>query len=294
MSDLYLGMLVLAALSVACLTISLWIGSRISPAVCDTAAIVVVALAALYAQSLWQKVSLAQALPFSNLIVVGNWFPLLASVVAGLAWRRIPGGWFRKAISNVTLCGTAWFAVLYPIFGEVPRCANAWTPDGFCMQTNSQTCSAASAASLLSMQGIPATEQEMAELCLTRDGTTWQGLYRGLKLKTQGTPWDVRVVQGDARQLLREATRPMILSVGLAPDVEVDGAYEREYGWRPGLRHSVILMGSSYRDRVEIVDPHPEIGHEYWTVDDLSLFYRGPALQLVPRERKFEPVRKGF
>ena len=35
------------------------------------------------------------------------------------------------------------------------------------------------------------TEQEMAELCLTRHGTSWQGLYRGLKLKTAGTGWDV-------------------------------------------------------------------------------------------------------
>src|SRR5260221_7046371 len=40
--------------------------------------------------------------------------------------------------------------------------------------------------------GISATEQEMADLCITRRGTYWQGLYRGLKLKTAGTLWEDR------------------------------------------------------------------------------------------------------
>jgi hypothetical protein len=240
-------------------------------------------MAGLYGHVIWQRVTLAQVIPFSNLIVVANWFPMFSALLVGLAWRRIPGSCSRKSLSSVTLYVTALYAVIFPILGDPPRCDNVWSGDGFCLQTTDRTCTAASAASLLGLCDIRATEQEMADLCLTRSGTTWQGLYRGLKRKTHGTKWDVRVVRGDVQQLLAAASTPMVLSVGLTTGAEVDGAYEREYGWVPGLRHSVLMLGAGPANRVEIVDPNPEIGRESWTTEELSLLYRGPALQLVPR-----------
>lgn len=128
----------------------------------------------------------------------------------------------------------------------------------------------------------------MADLCLTRTGTTWQGLYRGLKLKTEATDWDVSVVRGDVGDLVAASSSPMILSVGLEWGREVDGAYEREFGWAPGLRHSVLMLSADGADRVEIADPNPDIGREIWTVDELSLLYRGPALQLVQRRNSLQ------
>jgi len=283
MGDLYLGMVILAVLAAAVFALGRAWSGRLPAWACNVLCVGVILLAAWYAETLWQSVALAQFLPFSNLIVVGNWFPLLAAGLAGLGWTRISGGPARKLTTLGILTAVAWLAVVFPMLGQAPRCGDEWTREGFCSQTTRNTCTAACAASLLRTRGIPATEAEMAELCLTRRGTTWQGLYRGLKLKTEGTAWDVRVVHGDIEQLLAVATGPMILSVGLAEDAEVDGAFELEYGWRRGWRHSVILINAKRGRDVEIVDPQPRIGRERWTLDELNLLYRGPAIELVAR-----------
>ncbi|MCA9122981.1 MAG: hypothetical protein H6822_02985 [Planctomycetaceae bacterium] len=284
MVDLFLGMLLLAVASAVALAAGLYVERQLSYRACDTLAIGVVLFAGIYGHSIWQRVALAELFPFSNLIVVANWFPIFAAFIIGLAWKRIPGGHCRRCLPSLALYLTAWFAVVTPILGESPRCDDVWTEDGFCAQSTEHTCTAASAASLLRLCGIEATEQEMADLCLTRTGTTWQGLYRGLKLKTEATDWDVSVVRGDVGDLVAASSSPMILSVGLEWGREVDGAYEREFGWAPGLRHSVLMLSADGADRVEIADPNPDIGREIWTVDELSLLYRGPALQLVQRK----------
>ena len=49
----------------------------------------------------------------------------------------------------------------------------------------------------------------MAELCLTRRGTSWMGLYRGLKLKTEGTPWKVEMVS-DRLLAMQSAQQPAL------------------------------------------------------------------------------------
>ena len=62
--------------------------------------------------------------------------------------------------------------------------------------------------------GIQASEQEMVELCLTRaDGTPALGLYRGLKLKTRGTPWNVEVFRSGLEDLRNADRWPVILLV---------------------------------------------------------------------------------
>lgn len=64
--------------------------------------------------------------------------------------------------------------------------------DGLCLQTSGYTCGAAAAAMYLDRLGVPATEAEMAALCVTRrDGTTDAGIARGLRRKLPGR--DVRV-----------------------------------------------------------------------------------------------------
>lgn len=289
--DLYLGMLLVAAISGLAVAAGWRVQHHLSSRSCDVLAIAVVISAGFYGNFVWQRVALAELIPFSNLIVVANWFPIFAALLIGLAWERIPGGRLRRGLPCTVLYLAAWFAVVSPLLGESPSCENVWTDDGFCAQTTDQTCTAASAASLLHMCDIAATEQEMADLCLTRRGTTWQGLYRGLKLKTHGTDWDVRVVRGSVEDVVASVSSPMILSVGLAAGSEVDGAYEREFGWTPGLRHSVLLLGTTPANHVEIADPNPSIGRENWSVEELSLLYRGPALQLVPR-KKIPPVKK--
>ena len=131
MGDLYLGMLILALASAGLFAITRRSSRSLSAWLCNALAASVIVTAAIYSRLVWQQVELAEFLPFSNLIVVGNWFPLLAAVVAGLAWHRIHGGGFRKGVSCLAVTGAAWLAVVFPLLGEPPDCGNRWSRDGF-------------------------------------------------------------------------------------------------------------------------------------------------------------------
>lgn len=123
----------------------------------------------------------------------------------------------------------------------------------------------------------------MAELCLTREGTTWQGLYRGLKRKTANTAWDVEVLQCDANQILAMANHPMILSVGLPPKTKLTQQATAEWGWKQGIGHSVTVLARTRHGRMLVADPAPGIGREEWTEEDVRFLFRGTAMRLVRR-----------
>ena len=79
------------------------------------------------------------------------------------------------------------------------------------------TCGAAAAATLLNLRGIPATEQGMIRRCLTsRHGTEPLGLYRGLKLATEGLGPDVRVASHDPAEWIDENQLPNVALIQFA------------------------------------------------------------------------------
>ncbi len=284
MADLYFGLVLLGGLTIALFVGSLWCSYRIHQWLSDLCAVVVVVVMFYYIQHLWYNVRLTTILPFSNLVVIGNWLPPLAGLLAGFAWRRIYGRIFRKTMCTSALAFAAGYAAVSPMLGEPPHCNDNWNSDGICMQTTMHTCTAASAATLLRLHGIHATEAEMAELCLTREGTTWMGLYRGLKHKTQGTRWDVEVVECQAEDFQRGDSTPMILSVGLGLQVtEVDERRFEEWGWRPGQGHSVLLLGKGNLGGWKIADPTPGYGVETWSTASFKELFQGTAVRLVER-----------
>lgn len=236
---------------------------------------------ALFAVFLRDNILLARCLPFSNVIVLGNWFPIAAAILAGLAWRYTPGGRLRRCCSLAGLALVGTYAALQPLLGQPPRCGNRWDVQGICRQTTPYSCAPACAATVLKMHGIAATEQELAELCLTRKGTTWQGLYRGLKLKTAGTPYDVEVFSCSADSLRPLTPDCMILTVGLRRGAKVDPIYEQQYSWTRGTLHAVLLFDFVPNERVEMADP--DVGKEQWTGDDLRVLFRGRGMRLVRR-----------
>ena len=235
----------------------------------------------IYIRDIHDTYWLVEWIPHSGLIVFGNWLPLAASLLAGLltrsdripAWRRIPAA--------IVLFGAGFYSLVSPLLGEPPRCGNAWD-SGVSLQTTNNSCSPASAATLLMHHQIPATEAEMAELCLTREGTLWQGLYRGLKLKVENTDWDVQVFRCSSRVLVDAIDSPAILLVGLSADTPDTSPYVRDWGWIPGVSHSVVLLGTSSRVHVVRVGD-PSIGREEWTMVDLEKLWSGVGLRLVPR-----------
>lgn len=295
MSDLALGILVLAGLSAIGFVAGSRLGRTLPERLAMLAGLAAAGALVAYLALLSDDVVLAELLPVSSLIVVGNAVPPLASLLAGLAWSMIPreaGGPgrpvpiavnLRRLAVVVALEAAGWLAVARPLWGDAPRCRDRWEGD-VCVQTTDSTCAAACAATLLRAHGIEANEQEMADLCLTRRrGTLWQGLYRGLKLKTAGTPWDVAIVRGRFAALRSLGDRPAILAAGLPRAKWVAPIYTERYGWTPGDWHSVLFFGFRGGGRVAMADPTPGIGREEWSEDDLRVLWAGRGMRLVPR-----------
>jgi hypothetical protein len=283
MSDLAIGYVIIAALAAGLFFFTCWATRSWSSRSCNLAAIAVVALLLAYIRTLWYDIRLAELLPYSNLIVVGNWLPLFAAVLGGLVWRQTTGAIVRRSYTTAQLAIAGTLAAVFPLLGVLPKCGDHWDKLGTCLQTTNYTCSPAAAATLLHKHGIPASEQEMAALCLTRHGTSWQGLYRGLKLKTAGTQWDVQVCRCSVGDLDRLASSPMILSVGLEGDAPADTEFSREFGWVPGVSHSVVLEGFSSNRCANIADPAQEMSREQWDAETLRTLWRGYAFRLVRR-----------
>lgn len=281
MSDLFIGIVIVVIVSSAAYAATRLAGERLSRRANRIIAVVSICGFCFYLFFLWRSAWLISLLPFSNLVIIGNWFPIAAAVLAAHVCQRLRG--LRRAAWLLVLGGFSAFAVVHPLLGDPPNCGDQWTDDGICLQSTEDTCAPACAATLLRQYGIDATEREMAELCLTREGTSWLGLYRGLKLKTRGTPWKVEVVRCHIEQLVRTDSQPMILMVGIDHAAGDNADLRDEDGWIPGVGHAVVLRRFNDRGRVEVLDPSPAIGRDEWTTNELRQLWRGSALRLSRR-----------
>jgi hypothetical protein len=284
--DLAWGALLIGGLAAAAFCCFYYLSARLSSLVSRLLAAVIVATLVYYVFEIWYDVRVARWLPASNLILIGNWLPVLAAALAALVWRETEIHQLRRSLWAGGLAMAAGFSFLYPLLGATPRCQDRWDKLGTCLQTTPETCSPAAAATLLRHYGVEATEQEMAQLCLTRNGTSWQGLFRGLKLKTADTPYDVEVVRCTADGLPDLADRPLILSVGLSRGSRADSDFTREFGWQPGVNHSVVLLRFDANSNALIADPSLEMCREYWSPEMLKTLWRGYAFRLVERAQR--------
>lgn len=293
MGDLYLGIAIQFVLMGASFGLSWWLMRRASTRWCDLLASLTVIGIAVYARWFWEHSFMATLLPFSNLIIVSNWFPLASGFLAGLVWQRIrdtpehipllpmfgkfrgsPRRLFATAVLSIAGMGT----LAAPLLGRPPECGNDWDGD-LCYQTSPATCSAAAAATLLQYHGLYASEGEMAELCLTRRGTNWKGLYRGLSLKAAAIAHRVKVLDMSVDELVDVFTHPCILQCELRiDDDDASAKYEVE-GWIRGQPHSVVLL-EIHRGRFIIFDPSVGVEVE-WDREAMSTLWHGQALQIV-------------
>lgn len=278
MTDLILGAVILAALSLGVFYLTMRLGAKLHPRLCDALAAVVLILLGFYVRDVWDNIILARWLPFSNLIVLGNGFPLAMAVLAGVAWNRVPPPTIRRLAIVALLFGSSAYAVYYPFRGQVPECGDNWEDD-ICRQSTHDTCSAAAAATLLRMHKIEATEQEMAKLCITRKGTSWLGLYRGMKLKTAGTDWDVEVFSSDGDELRQNKSYPAIVFMRLTAQVADRHPEYETVGWIVGTSHSSVLMDMDKDGLCLMGDP--SVGRELMPLDDFKLLYEKRGIRLV-------------
>lgn len=251
----------------------------------STASVLLLALALsliiVYALLLHNSLLLAKIVPLSSVIVLGNWFPILLSVCAAtvVSQDKLPS--WRRAALTIVLFGLAIACLLYPLRCNPPTAGHPCTVDGVCLQTTPASCSPCAAATLLRQHGIAATEAEMMRLCLTHHKATGQlGLYRGLKLKTRGTEWDVQPFSTTSQDLQQSGQFPVLLLVKLVPGRNVDRRYQEQWGWEPGQGHAVVVFDFDGQ-RADVGDP--SVGREFWSSEDLDVLWQGQGLRLVRR-----------
>ena len=286
MEDLYLACGILGGVSVVILFATIALTRDLTKRLTTLLGVFVGGLVGAYVLHVWNTAILAPWLPWSNVVVLSNWFPFAAAFYAGITWTHGYGTSRRRIIFGGLLLLTSAWSVAEPLVGSPPRCDDRWIARGrVCLQTSPVTCTAAAAATLLGHHNIPAEESEMARLCLTRrgEGTTWQGLYRGLSLKTAGTDLEVEVLDCDLDQLMK-LTEPAILSVGLDASKPFPEIYTKKWGWQPGIRHSVVLLRWLPRGHALIADP--SVGIEIWSPADLEILFRNRIVRLSEHEQQ--------
>lgn len=222
--------------------------------------------------------AVSRLLPLSAVIIWGNWIPVATSLLAGLAWGDGAARRRRRLNTAVILVSLGWGTLLADLVGQPPTLGEPWYSSGFLLQTHAGSCSACCGAALLYEHGIEANEQEMARLCLTRPrGTRPLGLYRGLKLKCEGTPWEVATFRGDPATLADPALWPVVLAV--CPEDAETSPLALAPIWR--VDHAVVLYRLHADGSAEIGDP--AIGRLHWSAENLRQRWTGEAVHLVRR-----------
>ena len=258
----------------------------------DGFAVALLALTFAYLKLVWGQLWIVNWIPLPSVIVLSNWFPLILSAFAATVWLRLaPAPISRRlpivgAIAVAGITSAFWF-----IPEEPPKCGEDWVMPApplewpVCLQTTPHTCSAAASATILNTLGIETNEQEMAELCMTRNGTTWLGLYHGLSTKLLWTKHQVEFFEADANTLDQvEASAPLLLCCRLDPEVaEAAPEYVTQGGWIPGTAHSVVYFGV-YRGHHIVGDPSR--GYEAWTPEDLEVLWTGKGLRILRTQKE--------
>ncbi len=224
---------------------------------------------------------LVSIVPLSAAIVLSNWLPLMGAFFAGICFRTAAISAVRRAFLSTALLSLCAYSLVSPLLGESPRCADVDFERILEFQTTEQTCSPACAAGLLRLHGIHATERELSKLCLTRQGTHWLGLYRGLKLKTEGTPWDVVVEKISGDELREGSHSPGILSLTFG---DVVSQAQSEEGFQSSVGHSVVSLGRTASGNLQVFDPSPDYGFETWNQETLQDIESAILVRLVSRD----------
>lgn len=292
MADLRLAMALMALLSVASFLGVRRLCAKAGPRVLDTMAVALVLMIGVYIRFVWGQLWIVKWIPLPSVVILANWFPVLLGMLAAILWLRMQSYSIPRRIPiQLLLVGATVWSEIYVIPQKPPKCGNEWIeptsqlPFRTCLQTTRYTCSAAAAATILHSLGVPSSEKEMAELCLTGEGTTWLGLYHGLSIRLQGSGFGVEFFEGSLADLdVATADFPVLLCCRLSNEVDsANPEYREDAGWKPGVAHSTVLFGYMkvfYEDVYVVGDPSQK--HvELWSQQDVANLWTGQGLRIV-------------
>ena len=223
----------------------------------------------------------ARIVPNSAAIIYTNLAAVFAALGAGWAWRMPRTPRWRRISMALMLAGAALAAILWPLLSMAlrppPEGQDKWAGP-VAMQTSWATCSPAAAAILLTAEGIPVSERDMIPLCLTdHDGTPTLGLYRGLKLVASRNNRRVEITDRSLTRLLQQDDWPVLAAVRLPFGVD-EPRFAQEWGWIPGMGHSVVVLSRTPGGDFVIADP--AVGPERWSESTLETLWQGNGLRV--------------
>lgn len=219
-------------------------------------------------------------IPWKNMLALGSLQPFAVAMLLGVAWHELPKNVLRRTFVVLLGAGVCFWQSYGYLLKPTPQTRARWA-GVVCKQTTQATCSAAAAATLLKIHGIDTSEAEMARLCLTTAaGTTKFGLYRGLAMKTEGAGYRVRPLPPTIEELPKHC--PALITVRLDAGQDVDPRYSRDWGWAPGVSHTVVLLRFESNGKVEIADP--SVGQEQWDMQGIRDLWKGKGFYLEARD----------
>src|SRR5690349_1217358 len=115
LDDLNAALAIIALLSFGVFFITLWGMQYLPRWVGGLTAALTICILLYYTLYVWDEPVIARLIPVSSLVVLGNWFPLFAGLLAGSVWHRWPGKARRKALFVGALGLSAFYSVIRPL-----------------------------------------------------------------------------------------------------------------------------------------------------------------------------------
>lgn len=286
MTDIYSGAFIMLSICSLLWIVGLKATQHRSRRLGNLVASLVVLMIVAYIVFLWDNAVLTSLIPYSNVIVLGNFFPIGAAVLSGIACGRLSKFRGRQAATAIGMLFAGVAGLAWPMIGRTPECGDKWDREGIhriCLQTSQSSCMAAASATLLRSYGVDTTEQEMASLCFTRErGTNWLGLYHGLSVKLAPVGMRPVLFSENFEQLIRRRG-PQIISCELTEEAAAKyPELSEDWGWIVGVKHAVVLVEVHSNGFVLIGDPAN--GLERWSPEQLRLLWdgRGAGVEKLP------------
>lgn len=231
------------------------------------------------------KLGWAELLPASGIVYWSNWMPVLLSFAAGLA-RATPGlDRWRRPFTVTALLLMAFVHLILPVgrpmIAPVQTGTRALWKGSVCLQSHESTCGAAAAATLLTMNGIPATERQMIDACLTSEhGTEPLGVFRGLNVGVRGYQSHAKIASRDPGDWVGKGELPNVALIRFDDFGPRSGSTRWLLGPR-GEGHAIVVVG--FEDgRWLLADP--AVGLIRWSDADFRKRFTGDAIFLAGRK----------
>jgi hypothetical protein len=282
MLDVWVGILLVWIIAVGLGAIFIALTRKLSKSVRILLVVLSISWIVFNARIVFDHPQLTQYFPWRNMLALGSLQPFALAMLIGCGWHEIKGHYIKRIAIVLLGAGVCFWQCYGFLLRPTPQTRDRWKGE-VCRQSTHATCSAAAAVTLLKLHGINTSEGEMAKLCFTSEyGTTKFGLYRGLRIKTDNTEWEPRPLPTSIDELISGGCCPAVISVRLDPGQNVDPRYVQDWGWIPGVSHTVVILGFRDDGKVDVADP--SVGKEQWDLQGVKDLWKGRGFYLARKK----------